>query len=140
MVFVHHLFKEIVYIEFRTAIDDGFHLVQQFLKLKTLRGSNIVKGYLAVNGLNNLHLQDRLLGHCADAHIGLTLDIVLLAIALDEVDKLLGIGLADLAFTDTLDILQLLQRHRIVGSHLFYRDILEDDIGRTLQLTTDLLA
>ena len=67
-------------------------------------------------------------------------DVILFAIAFDEIYKLLGIGLFDLSLADALDVFQFLQRHRIVSSHLFNTHILEDDVWRTLQPFRDFLA
>ena len=67
-------------------------------------------------------------------------NLVLITIALNQVNKLLGIGLFNLTLAHTLDILQLLKGYRIVGGHLFDADILEDDIGRTLQTSGHLLT
>ena len=39
-----------------------------------------------------------------------------------------------------MDVLELFQCHRVVGSHLLYADILENDIRWTVQLLADLLA
>lgn len=52
--------------------------------------------------------------------------LVLVAVALDKVNELLGIRLFHLTLSHTLDILQFLQGNGVVGSHLFDADILEE--------------
>ena len=133
MVLIHYLVQEVVDIQLRTTIHDGLHLVQEFLELQTLCRCNIIKRYLAVDGLNDLHLQQRLLSHRTHTQVRVTHNLVLITVGLDEVDELLGIRLFDLSLTDALYIIQFLEGDRIVGCHLFDADILEDDIWRTFQ-------
>ena len=131
MILVHHIFQEIVDIQFRATIDDGFHLVEQFVEVNALSRCDVVKSHLTVDALDDLHLQHRFLGHRAHTHIHLPLDTILLTIFLDEIHELLGIRLFHLTLTHALDILQLLERHGIIGSHLFQRHILENHVRRT---------
>ena len=140
MILVHHLLQEIVDIEFGATIYNGLNFVEQLLKFQALSCGNVVEGYLTVDGLNDLHLQDRLLRHRTHTHISLTLYLVLFTVALDQVYKLFGIGLADFSLTNTLNILQFFQGDRIVGGHLLNRHILENNIWRTFQLTANLLT
>ena len=140
MILIHHLVEEIVDVQFRTTIDNGLHLVQQFIEIDTLCRGNIVEGHLTVDTLDNLHLQHRFLCHRTNTHICLTFDTILFAVFLDEIHEFLGIGLFHLTLSDALDVLQLFQCHRIISSHLFQRHILEDDIRRTLHSLRHLLA
>ena len=59
---------------------------------------------------------------------------------LNEVNKLLGVWLARLAVTHTLNILQFLERDRIVGCHLLDGHILENNVWRTVELARPFLT
>ena len=133
MILVHHFVEEVVDIEFRTTIDNGLHLVEQFVEINTLGRGDVIEGDLTVYALDDLHLEHRLLSHRTYSHIHLTLDLVLLAVVTNQIDKLLGVRLFHLSFAHTLDILQFLEGDGIIGGHLFQRYILEDDIRRALQ-------
>ena len=73
MILVDNLLKEVINIKFCSTINNSLNLVKQLLKLNTLSISNIVKGYLTVNALDNLYLEHRFLCHRTNTHINLTL-------------------------------------------------------------------
>ena len=140
MILVHHLLKEIVDIQLGTAIYYRLYLVEQFLEVYALGISDIVKGYLTVNALDDLYLQHRLLGNGTYTEVYLSLYLVLLAVFCDEVNELLGVRLFHLTLTHSLDILKLIESHRIISGHLIDAHILEDDIWRTLHTLRHLLT
>ena len=132
VVFVHHLLKEIVNVEFRSAVDNGLHLVEQLIEINALCVGYVVEGHLPVNALDDFHFQHRLLGHRAHTKFLGALYLIFLTILTYQVDKLFSIALG-LTGTHTLDILQFLHGDRIDGGHLLERHILEHHIRGHLE-------
>ena len=110
-------------------------LVEQLLEVDAQRVGNVVKGDAAVDVLQDFQLAHGVLGLGADTHVGLTLNVVLLTIFLDEVHELLSVGLPRLAVANALNVLQLFERDGVIGSHLLKGDILEDDVWRAVELS-----
>ena len=139
MVIVHNFFQEIVDVELRAAIDNGFNLGEQFVEVESLCIGDVVECYLSVDALDDFHLQHGLLSHCAHAHILWPHNLVLLAMLTDEVAERLSVALS-LADADTLNVLQFFERHGEHCCHLLQGDILEDDVGGEVVLLGHLLA
>ena len=126
MILIHYFVEEIVDIQFRAAVYDSLHLVEQFFKFDALSRGDVVESDLTVYALNDLHLQHRLLGNGTYPHVHLPLN-------LDQIDKLFGIRLFHLSLAHALNILEFLQGDGIIGSHLFQRHVLENNVWWTLQ-------
>ena len=139
MVVIHHLFKEIVDVELGARVDDGLDLVEQFVKVDTFGVGDIVECHLAVDTLDDTHLEHGFLSYGTHSQVCLSHNVVLFTIALDEFYKILGIRMLHLTLAHSLYILQLIQRDGVVGCHLFNRYILENDVWRPVQFLGYLL-
>ena len=82
-----------------------------------MRIGNIIKSHLAVDILDDLHLEHTLLSHSAHTKILGAFHIILLAVFLDQFHELLT-ELLRLTCSHTLDVLQFLEGNRINGGHL----------------------
>ena len=139
MVIVHHILKEVVDVELRATVDDGLHLSEQFVEVESLGIGDVVECHLAVDALDDLHLQHRLLGNSAHTHVLGSHDVVFFTIGADEVAERLSIAFR-LTNADALYVLQFLDGHGEHRRHLVERDILEDDVGRQVVFLCHLRA
>ena len=92
LILVEHFVDIIIYIDLRTGIDDSLDLIEQFVKLHTLRIGDLVKLYLAVDGMDYRYFHLAFVGEAAHHQILRPLYLILLHMPADDVDKLLAVA------------------------------------------------
>ena len=132
VVFVHNLIQEVINIQLSTRINDCLHFIEQFAELNTLGKRNIIQGYFTVDGLNDGYFHLRFIGHRTYPQIFRTFNLVFFTMPLYQLAELFAVTFG-FSGAYTGNVLKLLQRHRIDGSHRFERRILKNHIRRHFQ-------
>ena len=103
-ILIHYLLKEIIDIEFRTAIHDTFYLGKELTEVHIQGLCYIIKRHPLVYALDYLHLLQRVLGNSLHTNILWTYNLIVLTMLADNIAELLSVTLC-LALTYTLNIL-----------------------------------
>ena len=133
MIFIHDFIQEIINIQFRSGINNRFHFIQQFIEVNTLGNGNIIQCHFPVNALNNGNFQFWLIGHRTDTKIFRTINFIFLTMFLDQLTEFLSIALC-FSSSYARNVLKFFQSYRINSSHRLQWRILENNIGRNIQL------
>lgn len=127
LVVVEYLLDEIVDVDLRSAIDDSLNLAQHIAELYVHGYGKVVEHQFLVDALYDLYLVERLVGYGSDEDILYSLNLVVLAILLDEAEEGFAVTLS-LTHADARYVEQVFLGDRVGGSHCLKGRVLEDDV------------